>query len=190
MGIVEDKSLVRAAARASRRTAAAAAPDAAATIAAFAGMLPAADIVALYWPINDEVDPFPLGARLAARGALLALPAVAATAMTFRALSDGALVAGPFGTMEPAAGAPVQPGMLLVPLLAFTRAGHRLGYGQGYYDRWLAAHPDRLAVGLAYAAQEVADLPLEPHDVPLAAILTEREAIVVADIAGLREGAR
>ncbi len=72
------------------------------------------------------------------------------------------------------------PDVLLVPLLAFTRDGGRLGYGKGHYDRWLGAHPGRRTVGIAYAAQEMDALPLEPHDQPLDAILTERELIRVA----------
>jgi 5-formyltetrahydrofolate cyclo-ligase len=60
-----------------------------------------------------------------------------------------------------------------VPLLAFDARGHRLGYGGGYYDRSLAALPRALAIGCAYAAQEVAELPAEPTDMPLDAVATE-----------------
>jgi 5-formyltetrahydrofolate cyclo-ligase len=70
----------------------------------------------------------------------------------------------------------VEPDLVLVPLLAFDRTGARLGYGQGHYDRTLAALRARRpvsAIGLAFAAQEVACLPAEPHDIPLDGIVTE-----------------
>lgn len=177
----EEKARARTAALERRSRAAAAVPDAAAALARHAADLPAAATVALYWPMRDEIDPRPLGGALAARGARLVLPVVRGAAMRFHPFDAEALVPGPFGTSEPAGGGPeTVPDLLLVPLLAFDRAGHRLGYGKGCYDRWLAAHPAAHAVGVAFAAQEVDALPVEPHDVPLAAILTEREAIVAA----------
>ena len=61
---------------------------------------------------------------------------------------------------------------MLVPLAAFDRLGHRIGYGAGHFDRQLAEHPPRLAIGLAWDCQLVEDLPIEPHDVPLHAVVT------------------
>lgn len=74
------------------------------------------------------------------------------------------------------AGALVQPDVVLVPCLGFTREGYRLGYGGGYFDRWLAKHPGVTAVGLAWSLAET-QFAIEPHDQPMTLILTERELI-------------
>jgi 5-formyltetrahydrofolate cyclo-ligase len=144
-------------------------------------------IVAGYRPFRDEIDPLPLMLKLAAGGARLALPVTPprglASPLTFRAWNPGeALAAGGFGVHEPTGGEAVTPDLILVPLLAFDRRGHRLGYGQGHFDRTLAglrAGGPVTAVGLAFAEQEVAELPDEPHDQALDAILTEKEYIEV-----------
>jgi 5-formyltetrahydrofolate cyclo-ligase len=73
------------------------------------------------------------------------------------------------------------PEVLFVPLLAFDRCGRRLGYGGGYYDRTLAGLPAALAIGCAFAAQEVAAVPAGPGDWRLDAVATEREVIVVKE---------
>lgn len=146
----------------------------AARLAAHAPRLPAG-LVAAYRPIRGEIDPQPLA--FAAGGATIGLPVTDGPIMHFRAFRDGdTLAKGAFGIEEPT-GPPVLPDVLLVPLLAFTRAGARLGYGAGHYDRYLAAHGG-VAIGVAFAAQEVATLPVEPHDVPLHAVATEDEFIV------------
>ena len=75
----------------------------------------------------------------------------------------------------------VTPDFLLVPLLAFDRRGHRLGYGAGYYDRTLAELPGAFALGCAYAVQEVPDVPAGPHDMRLDAVATERGVIFCKD---------
>jgi 5-formyltetrahydrofolate cyclo-ligase len=142
------------------------------------------DVVAGYAPIGSEADPVDILRRVAARGHPVALPCVEArkAALTFRLWTCGAaLVAGPHGTRAPSREAPeVEPRVLLVPLLAFDGRGHRLGYGGGYYDRTLAGLRMRsrgiLAVGLAFAGQEVTHIPIEPDDEPLDWIVTEREA--------------
>jgi 5-formyltetrahydrofolate cyclo-ligase len=69
--------------------------------------------------------------------------------------------------------------MLLVPLLAFDRRGHRLGYGGGFYDRTIAARPQVWTIGCAYAALEVPEVPTAPTDMPLHAIATEVEFITL-----------
>lgn len=80
---------------------------------------------------------------------------------------------GPFGMLQPDAAAPaLTPDVLFVPLLGFTDTCERLGQGGGHYDRWLAEHPGRLTIGLAWDVQLCADLPTEPHDVPLDAVVT------------------
>ncbi|WP_370188594.1 5-formyltetrahydrofolate cyclo-ligase [Qipengyuania sp.] len=83
------------------------------------------------------------------------------------------LETGPFGLLQPKADAPVvKPQVLFVPLVGFGAQGARLGQGGGHYDRWLAHHPGTTAIGLAWDCQLVDDLPVEPHDMPLAAVVT------------------
>ncbi len=80
---------------------------------------------------------------------------------------------GPFGLLQPStAAAPFVPEVLFVPLLGFTAAGDRLGQGGGHYDRWLAEHPGRMTIGLAWDVQLYERLPVEPHDMALDAIVT------------------
>jgi len=80
---------------------------------------------------------------------------------------------GPMKLRQPSAEAPiVVPDVLFMPLVGFTPTGERLGQGGGFYDRYLAAHPAAIAIGMAWDIQEVDMLPLEPHDMPLAAIVT------------------
>jgi 5-formyltetrahydrofolate cyclo-ligase len=175
----EKMKAVRAAAA---RTRPDAARHAAANFMARIGIAPG-DVVALYHPIKDELDPQLLAAALAERGAKIALPAAdrKGAPLSFRLLDGRPLVAGRFGVMTAPADAPsASPRIVLVPLLAFTRKGDRLGYGGGYYDRTLAALRARgpvLAAGFAYGAQEVDALPSEPQDERLDWIVTEREAI-------------
>lgn len=149
---------------------------------------PAGVVIAGYWPVRDEVDPRPLLTALAGFGHPVGLPAVVARGgvLAFRRWPFAAPVASPpagaYGIPAPPADAPaVVPELLLVPLLAFDRRGRRLGYGGGYYDRTLAAlrRGPVLAVGLAFAAQEVAAVPVASGDEPLDWIVTEAEAIAV-----------
>ena len=139
-------------------------------------------VIAGYWPIGDEADVCPLLIGLHALEGATALPVVAErdAPLVFRRWSAGdALEAGPHGTRHPLAAAPaVTPAIVLVPLLAFDRAGRRLGFGGGYYDRTLAmlrASGAVSAVGIAYAAQELPEIPAEPHDQPLDWVVTERD---------------
>ena len=137
-------------------------------------------IVAGYSPIRNEIDPVPLMQALAAQGARLALPAIAARgqALRFRVWHPrDKLLPGPLGIPEPSpAAAEIVPDIVLVPLAAFDRAGHRIGYGAGHYDRTLAQlRKSRTvtAIGLAFAVQEVGAVPALPHDVALDYVLTE-----------------
>jgi 5-formyltetrahydrofolate cyclo-ligase len=140
-------------------------------------------IAAAYWPIRGEADPLPLLVRLAAAGLVTALPVVAGPGqpLTFRRWAPGdPLRDGPLGLQEPTPQAPrLEPDLLFVPLAAFDRAGHRIGYGAGYYDATLGALAEKqpLAIGLAFSVQEVARVPAEPHDHPLAFVITERATI-------------
>ena len=145
---------------------------------------PAGAIIAGYWPMGDEMDPRPALLAFAARGHRLALPVTPRRGLplTFRAWAPGeALRPGPMGTSEPADGALVNPDWLLVPLLAFDRAGRRLGYGGGYYDRTLAGLPGAKAIGIAYAGQEMAEVPAGPQDFRLPLIATEAGVIFCGD---------
>ena len=135
------------------------------------------DVVAGFWPMGGELDVRPLLRALAARGHVVALPRTPrrGSPLVFHAHDLAApLEAGPFGTSQPSADAPVvRPDFVLVPLLAFDRRGGRLGYGGGYYDRTLDALPAAYRLGIAYAAQEVPAVPAGPFDVPLDAVATE-----------------
>ena len=140
-------------------------------------------IVSGFWPMGPEIDIRPLLLALHARGQPLCLPVTPKRGqpLHFRRWAPGdALGHGPMGTRQPAQGAEVTPDWLLVPLLAFDRAGRRLGYGGGYYDRTLAdLRASRLitAIGIAFAAQEVELSFAEPHDARLDFVLTEAELI-------------
>ncbi|MGY2048699.1 5-formyltetrahydrofolate cyclo-ligase [Methylobacterium sp. JK268] len=141
-------------------------------------VLARAPLVAAYWPIRSEVDVRPLIQALRARGQAVALPQVTPEGLLFRQVAPGeALAAGGFGLSEPGPDAPVvRPRALLVPLAAFDRRGHRIGYGKGYYDRALASLDTEgrvLAIGVAFAAQEVAAVPDSPHDRRLDRVVTE-----------------
>ncbi len=139
----------------------------------------AARAVLAFWPLAGEIDVRPLIDALAARGVTVALPAVVpgpAPRLAARAHVPGALVAGRWGLMEPAAGAPPVPALdvVVVPALALGRDGSRLGYGGGYYDAFLAT-TDALRVGVVLHACLMDALPAEPHDARLDVVVTERE---------------
>lgn len=139
------------------------------------------DIVALYWPMGEELDARPLVQILLRQGRAVALPATPpkGAPLTFRRFTpETTLRPGPFKTSEPPAAAPaLTPKVVFAPLLAFDGAGRRLGYGGGYYDRTLqslrAAGPVK-AYGLAYAGQEVSRTPTDALDEPLDGVVTER----------------
>jgi 5-formyltetrahydrofolate cyclo-ligase len=137
-----------------------------------------------FMPLKSEINPLPLLQKLAEAGARLALPAIAGRGkpLIMRAWEFGApLDRGQWGIREPKPDAPeVEPDILMVPLLAFDRAGYRLGYGAGYYDMTihrLRALKPVTAVGIAFAAQEVPKIPTTPRDERLDLVLTEREVI-------------
>jgi 5-formyltetrahydrofolate cyclo-ligase len=141
-------------------------------------------IVSGFMPLKSEINPLPLMQKLAERGARLALPRIAGrgSPLSMRAWEfGGPLDRGQWGIREPKADAPeVDPDILLVPLLAFDRAGYRLGYGAGYYDmtlKRLRGLKTVTAVGIAFAAQEVPEIPRTPRDERLDLVLTEREMI-------------
>lgn len=141
-------------------------------------------VVAGYAPIRSEIDPVPLMRALAKQGARLALPVIVArdAPLVFRAWTpEQPLQPGAYGILAPAPEAPhLIPDILLVPLAAFDRGGHRIGYGAGYYDRSLAqlrAVQPVTAVGLGFDTQEIANIPVGPHDVALDFVLTGTRVI-------------
>ena len=127
-------------------------------------------VLAGYVPMRDEIDPLPF---MAAWEGPVCVPVVVGKGLPLvfrRWAPDVRMVPGTFGTMVPAEDVPLVPDVLIVPLVAFTDTGDRLGYGGGFYDRTLAALPGADAVGLAFAVQRVEALPLEPTDVRLRAV--------------------
>jgi len=145
--------------------------------AALAPLEPAC--LGLYWPMRSE---FNAAAALAADGRFAkverALPYARREprAMEFRHWDGGVPTSVDECGIGASEGAVVVPEVVVVPCVGFTAAGHRLGSGAGYYDRWLAAHPHVVAVGVAwsFAELDVAALVAEPHDVALAFVVTER----------------
>ncbi|WCR09486.1 5-formyltetrahydrofolate cyclo-ligase [Paracoccus stylophorae] len=136
-----------------------------------------------YRPMRGEADPLP---AMQAHDGPLCLPVVTGRAvpLIFRAWRGGPLDPGPFGTWHPPESAPVlTPEVLIVPLAAFDRAGNRIGYGGGYYDRTLqilrAAGPV-VAIGLAFASQELPQVPTEEFDQPLDLIVTDAGIVLPA----------
>jgi len=141
-------------------------------------------VVSGFMPMKSEINPLLLLKRLAAEGAKLALPVVVARGkpLIMRAWEfGGPLDAGVWGIRQPKADAPeIDPDILIVPLAAFDRAGHRIGYGAGYYDMIitrLRGIKSVVAVGIAFAAQEVPRVPATERDARLDLVLTEREII-------------
>jgi len=135
-----------------------------------------------YMPIRTEIDPLPSMQEAAAYGPV-GVPVIMGKdrPLAFRCWSpDSIMIAGTFGALIPETGDWMTPEIVIVPLVAFTSRGGRLGYGGGFYDRTLeklrATRPT-MAIGFAYAAQEDADLPLEATDQPLDLIVTEQGII-------------
>ncbi|MEO1139706.1 MAG: 5-formyltetrahydrofolate cyclo-ligase [Pseudomonadota bacterium] len=135
-----------------------------------------------YMPIRTEIDPLPAMEEAAAHGPV-GVPVIQGEGLPLRfsrwepgcAMKDG-----PFGAMIPEQDDFFEPEILIVPLVAFDRAGGRLGYGGGFYDRTLEllrAKRATLAIGFAYGVQEASALPLEPTDQPLNMVVTEAEVI-------------
>ena len=183
----QQKSALRAQARASRRLLYVA--RAGESLADMGDRLPVMPegIVAGYWPMGHEIDPRPLLERLQAAGWRVALPEVVAKdyPLLFRHWRTGdesGLVAGPHGTRHPGPDAPVvEPDLVLVPLLAFDNRLYRLGYGGGYYDRTLESLRSRRqikAIGLAFAGQQVDAVPHDDNDQRLDGVLTEKGLIL------------
>jgi 5-formyltetrahydrofolate cyclo-ligase len=174
--LTDRKAALRKAAAAARRAAHAAGQGAAAAHLAAALAPHAGRVLAGYLPIRTEIDPTP---AMAAHAGPVCVPVVtgAGQPLAFRAWAPGAAVepAG-LGVSVPIAGDWLTPAVLIVPMLAFDRRGYRLGYGGGFYDRTLAALRATgpvTAIGFAFAAQEVPEVPSDATDARLDAIVTE-----------------
>ncbi|MCI0467085.1 MAG: 5-formyltetrahydrofolate cyclo-ligase [Beijerinckiaceae bacterium] len=140
--------------------------------------------VSAYFPLPGEPSTLLLLDRLAIAGFKTALPVTGklGTPLVFRLWRPGEpTVRGKMAIEEPLPEAPeVAPGVLFVPLAAFDRTGHRIGYGAGFYDRslkQLRAEKPICAIGVAYASQEFPEIPHEAHDERLDFVLTERALI-------------
>lgn len=138
-------------------------------------------VISAFLPIRSEIDARPLIDMLARRGARICLPVVIdRTTIAFRELVRGAgLVDTGFGTSGPGPDAAVlDPQILVMPLSVFDASGGRIGYGAGHYDRaiarLMAKGMDPLKVGFAFSMQEVESVPVEDHDMPMHAIITEK----------------
>jgi 5-formyltetrahydrofolate cyclo-ligase len=139
-------------------------------------------VVAAYWPIRDEVDCQPILIRLMDSLQPVCLPVVLGDSepLQLRLWEQGTpLYPAGYGTLAPDEQSPlVEPDVILMPLLAIDRRGTRLGYGGGYYDRTLAQMGKQARlVGLAFAAQEIDEIPREVHDIPLDAVVTENGVV-------------
>lgn len=190
--IADLKSECRALATAQRAAAFAADPEAGAALARqFQRAIAIAPGLSVsgYWPLPGELDVRPLLDLLRDQGHPIGLPVVVRRhePLVFRQWRpQDALQTGKFNVMTPPPEAPeVVPDVLLVPMLAYDPDGYRLGYGGGFYDRTLdqlrrraqrEGRPVPLAIGIAYAAQEMPMVPHGPHDQPLDWVVTERSA--------------
>ena len=183
--MTETKAALRKTLRAARQCHVAALPQATRALlfrvppAPLSALIPEGAVVGLYRAGPDEAPAAGYARHFLERGHAIALPRFADrdAPMEFARHSDpfevSDLEAGPFGLLQPFADAQAMvPEVLIVPLIGFTADGHRLGQGGGHYDRWLATHPEAVAIGLAWDAQLVDDLPNEPHDRLLNAVVT------------------
>ena len=137
-----------------------------------------ATVVAAFLPIGSEIGTLPLIDRIERRGTSMALPHVTNRRSPMRFLQwrpGDPLIPGPMDLVQPAADAvEVDPDLILTPLLGFDATLNRLGYGAGFYDRAFTALPSARRIGIAWSCQAVDSLPVDPWDVPLHAIASEK----------------
>ena len=136
-----------------------------------------ARMIGFYWPFKGEYDPRPLVRTLHAAGMALALPVVVAKAqpLIFRPWwPDAPMASGVWNIPVPAAGEPVVPDTLLVPLVGFDAQGYRLGYGGGFYDRTIVTLPARpRTIGIGFACGRLDTIFPRPHDIPMDHVVTQ-----------------
>lgn len=135
-------------------------------------------LIGFYWPFRGEYDPRGVLTAMRERGSHLALPVIVERGqpLVFRAWSPGSLmVQGTWKIPMPESGDAVFPDLLVVPLVGFDRQGYRLGYGGGFYDRTIAAMPERpRTIGVGFELGRLDTIYPQPHDIPLERIITER----------------
>jgi 5-formyltetrahydrofolate cyclo-ligase len=183
--IAEQKAALRKVLRQARREHAASLPAEVSALvfrrppAAVLEMVPPGATIGFYRADVGEAPAFAYMRHFFEEGHRIALPRIVnlATPMTFHIHTDpfgeSDLEGGPLGLRQPAAHAEqVVPEVLFMPLVGFTDRGERIGQGGAFYDRWLAAHPGTLAFGMAWDVQKVDELPTEPHDMTLTAVIT------------------
>ncbi|MDE2251629.1 MAG: 5-formyltetrahydrofolate cyclo-ligase [Gammaproteobacteria bacterium] len=140
----------------------------------------AGPIVSAYWPIRGEPDLRPWMHAAAARGLRIALPVAVALRqpLQFRAWRPGAAMArGLWNIPHPAEMAVVVPDMILAPLVGYDRAGYRLGYGGGFFDRTLAQFAPRpVTIGIGYPEAAIESIYPQPFDIPMSGIVTGSRA--------------
>ncbi len=140
-------------------------------------------VIALYWPVQNEIDCRLLLSDLERRGMTIALPVVVTpdSPLEFRHYSTGdALERGVFNTQHPAPEVPkLVPDIMIVPALAFDGGGHRIGYGGGFYDRTLALYDKARAIGFAFSGQIIDHVPRTDHDRELEAVITDNGVIKI-----------
>ena len=137
-------------------------------------------VISGYYPIRSEADIMPLLEVFHTQGAVVALPAVIDRETIVFRQHDPALdlIKTGFGTKGPPTDQPlVEPELILMPLSAFDHQGNRIGYGAGHYDRAIARLRQKglnpRLIGIAFACQEVAEVPAGPYDIPMNGVLTE-----------------
>lgn len=180
-----DKQFLRKQLRAVRRDHVAALPDSMRALvfhrppAPLLDLVPEGAVIGLYRANPFEAPATAYAKFFLERGHEIALPRFSSrnAAMEFARFSDPFdeedIEVGPFGLLQPFAEAPeLVPDVVFVPLVGFTGIGERLGQGGGHYDRWLAANPGAVPIGLAWDCQLADELPVEDHDQPLRAVVT------------------
>ena len=134
-----------------------------------------AETIYFYLPYNQEVRTLPMIEKAFADGKRVAVPKVYGDVMRFIYIEDlSGIAKGSFGIPEPVADEPVAndpKALILMPGLAFDREGHRIGYGGGYYDKYLNAQPGHPTVALCYAFQMQSHLETEEFDIPVDLVL-------------------
>lgn len=153
-----------------------------------ASIIPHGAIIGSYWPIKSEADARPILTYFHEKNHICALPVVEAInrPLLFREWEPGnLLVSGLYNILTPDEGAKiVTPTVLLVPILGFDAHGHRLGHGEGYYDRTLEklrAKNHVIAIGIAFDCQEVDAIPFHEHDEPMNYIVTPTRVIEIKE---------
>ncbi len=145
-------------------------------------ILETASCLAAYVPIDNEADPLKLAGKAREMGVKICLPHIQNKISPMQFLEweqDDILTEGPYGLKQPSLNNRLcTPDVVLAPVVAFDRDMVRLGQGAGHYDRALSQLEDVIVIGVAWSVQEADKLPYDPWDIPLNAVLTEKEWII------------